>query len=135
MYLSLSCIGSCWNFIFLSKSVGFFNSIFFKILNQDGQLTWTEQLIDCGLCGCFWMLCNVYSIDDVLSRTRGKNVRQTFYFQNIRTVSKSLCSQKQLKINSLETWPKSVTHITPDGLDIQKLSEMTLFKYMTALEA
>ena len=22
------------------------------------------------------------------------------------------------KINSLETWPKSLTHVTPDGLDI-----------------
>ena len=23
-----------------------------------------------------------------------------------------------VKINSLETWPKSITHVTPDGLDI-----------------
>ena len=60
---------------------------------------------------------------NVLSRTRCKKFRYTFYFQNKHSFKEFIFCRVQkikngLKINSLETWPKSLTHVTPDGLDI-----------------
>ena len=66
----------------------------------------------------------MYSTNNVLSSTRCKKLRYTFFSPKHKHNFKEFifCKVQKLKngvkINSLETGPKSQTHVTPDGLDI-----------------